>query len=750
MIRLLLAAILSVSLLAGDETERLATLGKVWFEVKYLHPYLAYREADWDQALSAAIPKVKAATGPDEFAAAVDSMLRTLDDPMTHIAIARDSEAGPPGDLPFMSSERRADGVVIVTLNSTHAPPGWGTVRSEFRRLHPILLDAKGIVIDLRMQSNDEVRRWLLLNYFDTLGPALLEAAVDGPGLRTRLHKGWPSSLDASSGGMFSAFVTRAGRRFSAGRDAQTPIAFVVNRWSPFPSIAAALHSAGRAAVVFEGEGSIADGSETMRIPLEEQWEAVIRLDEMIFPDGGAVPEPSIRADDNRALRRALEYVEEPTRLTVSRKSISVVPLWRETTTRQALDEENPYPPAEQRLLAAFKIWGIFEYFYPYRHLMDDDWWEVLKRIIPKVESASDAMQYYMAITEMVHYTHDSHMVSPYNRRISALKGMFSPRVVLRMIEGGLTVIHAGAETGLKTGDVVHEIDGVGALDLMGQQSRFRSTSTPQALRFVLALTFLRGQEGSHVTLRVEDKSGVTRSVTLSRDTPVRRAGNMPDGPRDPVEVLKSGVGYVDLSRLPASQVDSMIERLDPLPAIIFDLRRGGRTVGREIVSRLIMPERDGDRIMSYRIPGFQGRSLMYPNLQVDFLGHRDQAMGSVAPWIMSSQKHWPYEGKTALLINGSLRSNLEGLASAFRYANGAVLIGGPTQGANGDVTRFTIPGGITIPFTGVELWYGERQQQQQIGVVPDIYVEPSLAGIRAGRDEVLERAIEELKQPIQ
>jgi hypothetical protein len=37
----------------------------------------------------------------------------------------------------------------------------------------------------------------------------------------------------------------------------------------------------------------------------------------------------------------------------------------------------------------------------------------------------------------------------------------------------------------------------------------------------------------------------------------------------------------------------------------------------------------------------------------------------------------------------------------------------------------------------------------QGIGLVPDVRVEPTLAGVRAGRDEVLERALVDLRQTL-
>lgn len=34
---------------------RIAAVGKLWGEVRYLHPYLAYRDIDWDAALLRAL-----------------------------------------------------------------------------------------------------------------------------------------------------------------------------------------------------------------------------------------------------------------------------------------------------------------------------------------------------------------------------------------------------------------------------------------------------------------------------------------------------------------------------------------------------------------------------------------------------------------------------------------------------------------------------------------------------------------------
>lgn len=44
---------------------------------------------------------------------------------------------------------------------------------------------------------------------------------------------------------------------------------------------------------------------------------------------------------------------------------------------------------------------------------------------------------------------------------------------------------------------------------------------------------------------------------------------------------------------------------------------------------------------------------------------------------------------------------------------------------------------------SGLGVFYTDYKPTQRIGIVPDITVTPTIAGIRAGRDEVLEAAIQ-------
>jgi len=77
-----------------------------------------------------------------------------------------------------------------------------------------------------------------------------------------------------------------------------------------------------------------------------------------------------------------------------------------------------------------------------------------------------------------------------------------------------------------------------------------------------------------------------------------------------------------------------------------------------------------------------------------------------------------------------------------------ATIIGGTTAGTNGNVAAFTVPSGFGVYFTGMRVTGHDGQAQHHlVGVKPNIPLEPTIAGVRAGRDELLEKALAVLRQ---
>jgi C-terminal processing protease CtpA/Prc len=102
----------------------------------------------------------------------------------------------------------------------------------------------------------------------------------------------------------------------------------------------------------------------------------------------------------------------------------------------------------------------------------------------------------------------------------------------------------------------------------------------------------------------------------------------------------------------------------------------------------------------------------------------------------------WKYRGKVVVLINEKAISQAEHTCLFLEATARVKFVGSPTNGANGDVTLTVLPGDISVSFSGHDVRHADGRQLQRVGIQPDIKVEPTVEGIRARRDEVLERAI--------
>jgi C-terminal processing protease CtpA/Prc len=101
------------------------------------------------------------------------------------------------------------------------------------------------------------------------------------------------------------------------------------------------------------------------------------------------------------------------------------------------------------------------------------------------------------------------------------------------------------------------------------------------------------------------------------------------------------------------------------------------------------------------------------------------------------------YPGRVFVLADERTLSHAEYTCMALRSAPQVTLVGSPTSGADGDIVRISLPGGLRTNFTGIGVFYPDRTPTQRVGIVPDVLVRPTRAGIAAGVDEVLERALD-------
>jgi C-terminal processing protease CtpA/Prc len=279
----------------------------------------------------------------------------------------------------------------------------------------------------------------------------------------------------------------------------------------------------------------------------------------------------------------------------------------------------------------------------------------------------------------------------------------------------------ASAVPEIAVGDRLVAVDGVDALALADRFAA-RVSGSPQWKRWGAPQRMLRARPGTRVTLTVAGPDGRLREVVTTR---VRRP-EMPAPSRPaPVARLEPGVWYVDLDRAPMVRIRKHLDDLVTAAGVVFDLR-GYPANNHEILQHLMTaPERGGDWMQVPRIWRPEFAQVGWRPLSWN--------LTPAAPRIT---------GRVVFLTDGRAISYAESVMGYVReYALGTI-VGGPTAGSNGNVKTLVLPGGSQVSWTGMRVVTHDGEVQHAVGVQPDVRCAPTLAGIRAGRDEVLERGV--------
>ncbi len=700
--------------------DKLTEAAKLWAYVKYFHTRVTMPGVDWDQAFMDAMPKILASRNDDYFADAVNAMLAPLHDPFTRAINAAKEK---PDDRIVMTFRPAPLGVLVVGFASGSQQQARQAHEAVIRQL----ASAKALVFDYR-------------------GIRLGEPVGTFPiATIKRLHHGYVDQLGNTYPTYQSSWQIEKGKEPARSYLGGLRPVYLVNSASIIPDIAVSLQAAGECAIVSE---DVITDAQTMMGSLMKtgNLQVWVRTREFDRPDGtyGLTANVVLNKNGDAALQAAIEFAQ-------SRKW---PPPQRDRFHRPpALFTEKvyakPYPDTELRLLAAARIWGVFNYFHPYRYLYGEEWDAVLARFLPRMAAVRNTREYHLAVAEMVTHTHDSHCFVSSSELFNAW-GRVAPPIEVRWIENQPVVTRvAGDETyDIRPGDVVMKIDGEPVKKRIDELSSSIAASTPQALYRDVMSKLLNRTSGSESMVTFRGADGASHDVSLGRLT-----GNprdlYPSRSGEVYRLLTPRIGYADLDRLTNDQVDAMFDAFKGTDAIILDMRGYPHYTHWSIAPQLaksvgLVNAQVRTNVVSADLRGDVQRHLVEQHIPTDPQTHEpDPVKVSTTPWIAPrNQTAKPrYRGKTILLIDERAQSQSEHAGMMYKTV-GSVFIGTPTAGANGAVTAFMAPGGIDILFSGQDVRWPDGKQLQRMGLIPDIEAHPTIEGIRAGRDEILERAV--------
>jgi C-terminal processing protease CtpA/Prc len=374
---------------------------------------------------------------------------------------------------------------------------------------------------------------------------------------------------------------------------------------------------------------------------------------------------------------------------------------------------------SKYRLLALFKYWNVIYYFFPHKYLMDKSWDTILSESIFPFINVDDKRSCQIAFLKLAASLNDSHAY------MSIAADMYSKEraEIIEKVEGKTLVKIDGG--GLNKGDIV---DSVGKRDI----NHIRDSLS------VLVPASTQGKKEYLINCYVADMIFFHETdITITRNGQKLTLHTVPTlfEKRVPSSYkwISDDTGYIDLSILKTEEIDLIFQIFSDAKGIIFDLRKTGAYNYDVLQLEYYLCEQ---KVINY-----------FPRI------YPDMAHPGAYFWVKHTQfvipdnmEYTPYKGKIIALINEQTQSAIEARAWLFRTCCRASLIGRPTSGALENVIRISLPG-TNASFSGVGAFLPDGTELQRKGIIPDIEVYPTMESIKAGKDEILEAAIEYLNK---
>lgn len=408
-------------------------------------------------------------------------------------------------------------------------------------------------------------------------------------------------------------------------------------------------------------------------------------------------------------------------------------PITKQLKVTNEKDYLEKFPTKEFRLLELFRYWNLVEYFFPYKYQTDENWNDVLKEMIPKFIFTKNETEYQIAILELVTKTDDSH-ARYYSSEFETFFGKNFLPTRVKFAEDKLVITEVfnnkiNLNYNLQVGDVITKINGKTISEVIEFYKKYVPASNNTIkIRNIKNFNYFFRTKSDSINLQIiRNNETLDTKVPSINNKDIVSQKKTEDTPK--WKIIDDDIGIVNMGILEKLDVEKMYSQLKNTKAIIFDIRNYPKGTVHNIMKQ-IMDEKK--QFCDFILPDFTYLGKYYYESKENFI-------------IGNENNSNYYKGKVAILVNESTQSHAEFSTMALQVFPNSKVIGSQTAGADGNVSKFNIAGNLTA-FTGLAVFYPDGRETQRIGIVPDIEVKPTIKGIKEGKDEVLERALEYIK----
>jgi len=734
----------SQTLLMKEQVNRLADAGKIYGYIKYFHPFLQYKNINWDSAFAANVEGIIKARNKHEYAEVLQKMFSVLEDGLTTVAKI-------PGDDSNYKEQPLSyhidDSILYIQMND--AP--FMTTDEALSNALQNMTSVKGAIFDLRLPHDSKYMDMLGNGtYFDWFN-AWYKGKLSTPSNRTVSYVAFPNAFCKGCNNVSfkeDVLVTASG---ILNKD--VPVVIVVSNENDVSLLAVKLRETGMAKILQEGNNKLLPGSSNY-FYVADSLLLQIRTGEAIDGDGSLLfVHPDEKFDQNESFTDVMSKAKKllfSDNRHVSGEKIHPLPSDPMFTELN----EPAYPTTGYRMLAAAKIYSIINHFYASKISMKINWDSLYIAVIPKFIAAKDSLEYWKAVAEFHAGIQDGHgFISKSNEwfslRLNPLiqdRGAFMPPVFTNFVQNKVIITgifndSVSKTIGLTKGDIILSVDGKDPVLMMNEAKKYQNAGNNNSKNFYLASFILFGKKGEIKKIRIQNEKGSIKEVmmpTLNEFQGNWMADKYVSGMfsfnHHPTSRLLAGdILYVDItSGLKNSDFDSIFKTSKMIKGLIVDIR--GYPQGDYLQLESIFQDKMRRRKpeITYKVIGnipASSPDVISVNRFGSFISAEQYKAQN---WTRDKVFDLPFS--FIVLINGAAQSSGDYIPFIYKTTFNATLVGTPTAGAMSNFTNYTIPGNIRLWLSHVPI---ERK-----GIQPDIYVAPTIKGIQTGKDEVLERAI--------
>ena len=383
-------------------------------------------------------------------------------------------------------------------------------------------------------------------------------------------------------------------------------------------------------------------------------------------------------------------------------------------------------PDAGYNLLTLFRLWNMAEYYFPSVNITNKKWSQVLEEYIPKFLTTKSPD---WTTTELITELSDTHSailsgnpIYSDTHRLPAELAFVEGRLI---VTDGRRYLAPGEELQFQSGDEIISIEDHSP-DYFTERARHYTSASNESALLRDAARLASYVSGKNIPVVIErtDRQIVLDVATFPIHETYDRYSKWLET-KTYYDLIADSVGYLYPGKFNNSDGADIMAKFADTKAIIIDMR---------CYPSDFMPFT------------FVGRYLVPKTVQhVIFTGAVGNLPGyfKEIPTSLGLKNDDYYKGKVIVLVNEQTQSQAEYTTMAFQAAPNTIVVGSQTAGADGNVITLPLPGGIKTMFSGLGVFYPDGTNTQRTGVKIDHYITPTIEGINAGRDELLEKALE-------